>query len=105
MLSCLSDQNVYLVKSEYESGGLRPDIALLDIRGKKLVCFNYLIELKYLKKSGTSKQDIEKTKQEASKQMHRYLQLDEFVQDSRIKGIIYIVVKDEIQHFEKIERA
>ncbi len=106
VLSCLSDQNVYLVKSEYESGGLRPDIALLDIRGeKKRVCFNYLIELKYLKKSGMSKQDIEKTKQDASKQMHRYLQLDEFAQDSRMKGIIYIVVKDEIRHFEKVELA
>ncbi len=52
-----------------------------------------------------SKQDIEKTKQDASKQMHRYLQLDEFAQDSRMKGIIYIVVKDEIRHFEKVELA
>ena len=55
--------------------------------------------------NSVKKQDIEKTKQDASKQMHRYLQLDEFAQDSRMKGIIYIVVKDEIRHFEKVELA
>ena len=104
ILSCLSDQNVYLVKSEYESGGLRPDIALLDIRGEKNpVRFNYLIELKYLKKSEASQQSVERARQEAYQQMQEYLRLEEFSQDWRVKGVIYVVSKDTIRWFEKIE--
>lgn len=103
ILSCLSDQNVYLIKSEYESGGLRPDIALLDSRGeKRQALFQYLIELKYLKKSEATEKAIESMEQEARRQMQGYLQLEEFAKDRRIKGIIYVVVKDKIRCFEKI---
>lgn len=92
------------MKSEYESGGLRPDIALLDIRGgKNPVRFNYLIELKYLKKSEASQQSVERAKQEAYRQMQEYLRLEEFAQDCRVKGVLYVVSKDTIRWFEKME--
>lgn len=104
VLSCLSEQNVYLVKSEYESGGLRPDIALLDIRGEKnQVRFNYLIELKYLKKSAASEQAVENAREEARRQMRKYLRQEEFAGDRRVKGVIYVVAKEKILWFEKME--
>ncbi len=103
ILSCFSDQNIYLVKSEYESGGRRPDIALLDFRGENSqVPFHYLIELKYLKKSDASEHAVEKARKEAYSQMQEYLKLEEFARDDRMKGVIYIVVKDKIRCFEKV---
>lgn len=105
ILSCFSDQNIYLVKSEYESGGRRPDIALFDIRDeKKRVLFHYLVELKYLKKSEATEHAVEQAREEACRQMREYLQLEEFVQDERIKGVIYVVVKDKIRCFEKVNK-
>ena len=102
-LSCLGNQRQYLVKSEYESGGKKPDIALLDIRGGKTeVKYNYLIELKYLQKAEASKAAIENERKKAYNQMSGYLKLKEFEQDNRIKGLIYVVVKDEIKYFEEV---
>jgi len=104
-LSCLGNQKRYLVKSEYESNGKKPDIALLDIRGGETnVKYNYLIELKYLKKSEASPTAIEAARRKAYKQMQGYLLLKEFEQDTRIKGLIYVVVKDEIICFEEVFR-
>ena len=103
-LSCLGNQKRYLVKSEYESNGKKPDIALLDIRGGKTqVKYNYLIELKYIQKKNASIAEIESQRKEAYVQMQNYLKLPEFEQDKRIKGMIYVVVKDEIKYFEEVQ--
>ncbi len=76
---------------------------MLDSRGeKRQALFQYLIELKYLKKSEATEKAIESVEQEAHRQMQGYLQLEEFAKDRRIKGIIYVVVKDKIRCFEKI---
>ena len=67
------------MKSEYESSGKKPDIALLDIcGGKTKVKYNDLIELKYLKKSEASEAAIESKRVEAFTQMQKYLKLKEF---------------------------
>lgn len=102
-LSCLGSQRRYLIKSEYESSGKRPDIALLDIRGGQTkVKYNYLIEIKYLHKSEATKALIEKKRNEAREQMNEYLKLNEFAMDKKMKGVIYVVVKDEIVCFEEV---
>lgn len=47
---------------------------------------------------------VEQARQEACRQMREYLQLEEFVQDERIKGVIYVVVEDKIRCFEKVDK-
>lgn len=59
-LSCFSDQNMFLVKSEYTSEGRKIDIALFDQYGRSSeIKYNYLIELKYIKKSQAGQEAIE----------------------------------------------
>ena len=106
--TCLTTQGVqrlYLLKSEYESsGGRKPDIALLDIRGGDTrVRYNYLIELKYLNADATASR-IKSKRKEAYDQMQEYLALGEFEHDTRLKGMICVVVKDKIKCFEEVPR-
>lgn len=65
--------------------------------------FNYLIELKYLKKSAASEQAVENAREEARRQMRKYLHQEEFAGDRRVKGVIYVVAKEKILWFEKME--
>ena len=61
-----------------------------------------MIELKYLKKSEAAEGVIERAQQEAYRQIQNYLRLEEFSEDGRVKGVIYVVAKDKIRYFEKI---
>ena len=45
---------------------------------------------------------MEKARKEAYSQMQEYLKLEEFARDDRMKGVIYVVVKDKIRCFEKV---
>ena len=134
-LSCFSDQNLFLVKSEYTSEGKKIDIALFDRYGRsKDIKYNYLIELKYLKKmqarhaqaghtqaghaqaglkrhdpdrsvqGGPGPEAMETVRDSAVRQMKEYLSLKEFRDNPKIKGLIYVVVKDEIVYFEEVKR-
>ena len=104
-ISCFSDQNLFLVKSEYPVEGKKIDIALFDQYGKSdEIKNNYLIEIKYIKKSQSGKGAIATVRKEAEEQMRAYLNLREFKNNTRVKGLIYVVVKDKIIHFEEIDR-
>jgi len=104
-LSCFSDQNLLLVKSEYSSEGRKIDIALFDQYGRRdNIKYNYLIELKYIKKAQIGQKAIESGRDSAIRQMKEHLKLKEFKDNSKIKGLIYIVVKDKIVYFEEVER-
>ena len=105
MLFCFSNQNTYLVKSEYPVEGKRIDIALFDRRrGDRKTKYNYLLEIKYIPKAQASTVRIETIKMQARKQMQEYLQLEEFKEDSYLKGYIYTVVKNKIICFEEVAR-
>ena len=105
MLSCFSNQNVFLVKSEYSVEGKRIDIALFDRRREdRKSKYDYLLEIKYIPKAQASDARVEAVKMQAREQMQEYLQLDEFRKDSYLKGYIYIVIKNEIICFEEINR-
>ena len=105
MLSCFSNQNIFLVKSEYPVEGKRIDIALFDRRRRdRKTKYNYLLEIKYIPKAQAGNARIETIKMQAREQMQEYLQLKEFEEDSRLKGYIYIVVKNKIVCFEEVER-
>jgi len=104
-LSCFSNQGLFLVKSEYPSQGRKIDIALFDQRLRdKRVKYNYLIELKYIKKSQANEASVAVIKEKAISQMKEYLNLDEFKADARIKGVIYIVAKDQILYFDEVNK-
>ena len=104
-LSCFSDQNLFLVKSEYTSEGRKIDIALFDRYGRSNdIKYNYLIELKYIKKSQAGPEAIESVRDSACGQMKEYLNLKEFKDNQKIKGIIYVVVKDKIVYFDEVKR-
>jgi len=40
----------------------------------------------------------------AARQMKEYLNLKEFRNNQKIKGLIYIIVKDKIVYFEEVKR-
>ena len=104
-LSCFSDQNMFLVKSEYTSGGRKIDIALFDHYGRSDdIKYNYLIELKYIRKAQAVSEAIESAKILAVRQMQEYLNLKEFKDNPKIKGLIYVVAKDKIVCFEGVMR-
>ena len=104
-LSCFSDQNMFLVKSEYTSEGRKIDIALFDQYGRSDdIKYNYLIELKYIRKAQAGSEAIESAKILAVRQMQEYLNLKEFKDNPKIKGLIYVVAKDKIVCFEGVMR-
>jgi len=115
-LSCFSNQNLFLVKSEYTSEGKKIDIALFDQYGRSNdIKYNFLIELKYIKKSqaGNARHGQSRSGQEAIEavrdiaigQMKEYLNLKEFRDNQKIHGLIYIVVKDKIVYCEEVKRS
>ena len=102
-LSCFSNQTMFLVKSEYTSEGRKIDIALFNQYGRNDdIKYNYLIELKYLKKSQADAKTIESVRNSAIRQMQEYLSLEEFRDNPKTKGLIYVVVKDKIVYFEEM---
>ena len=64
--------------------------------------YNFLIELKYMKKSQEGSEAIESVRDSATRQMKEYLSLEEFRVNTKIKGVIYVVVKDKIVYFEEM---
>jgi len=104
-LSCFSDQHLYLVKSEYPAEGKKIDIALFDRYGRSNdIKYNYLIEIKYIKKSQARPEAVKSVRDSAIRQMKEYLKLKEFKDNPKIKGLIYVVAKDEIVCFEEVIR-
>ena len=104
-LSCFSNQNLFLVKSEYPACGRKIDIALFDQYGRSSeIKYNYLIELKYIKKSQAGQEAIAAARDSAARQMKEYLSLKEFKDNPKIKGVIYVVVKDKIVYFQEIDK-
>ena len=104
-LSCFSNQNLFLVKSEYTSEGRKIDIALFDQYGRSDdIKYNFLIELKYIKKSQAESETMKSVRDSAARQMKEYLNLKEFRDNQKIKGLIYIIVKDKIVYFEEVKR-
>ena len=65
---------------------------------------NYLIELKYIRKAQAVSEAIESAKILAVRQMQEYLNLKEFKDNPKIKGLIYVVAKDKIVCFEGVMR-
>jgi len=72
-------------------------------RGKD-VKYNYLIELKYIKKSQAGAEGVEFVRDSAAMQMKDYLSLKEFRDNPRIKGVVYVVVKDKIVYCEEVKK-
>ena len=106
MLSCFSNQIFFLVKSEYTVEGKRIDIVLFDRRSRdRRTKYNYLLEIKYIPKARASEARVESVKEQARVQMQEYLMLEEFKEDTFLKGYIYVVVKDKIVCFEEVLRA
>jgi len=93
------------VKSEYTSEGRKIDIALFDQYGRSDdIKYNFLIELKYIKKSQAESETMKSVRDSAARQMKEYLNLKEFRDNQKIKGLIYIIVKDKIVYFEEVKR-
>jgi len=55
-----------------------------------------------MKKSQEGSEAIESVRDSATRQMKEYLSLEEFRVNTKIKGVIYVVVKDKIVYFEEM---
>jgi len=92
----------YMVKSEYEIEGRRPDIMLLPNHRNK-ANYHYMIEIKYLKKKGTTQRHIERARQDAIRQVREYEGMEEVKDIRNLIRYVMVVVKDEIKVFEEVQ--
>ncbi|MBE2280490.1 MAG: AAA family ATPase [Ignavibacteriaceae bacterium] len=92
---------IYIIKSEAEIKGEYPDIMYL-FRKPNKVNFQFLIELKYLKKSESKK--LSKTMELAKGQVNRYLQKPEISELENLKAYAIVFVGKK-GHFTFVDRS
>jgi hypothetical protein len=93
--------NLYFIKSEYEVQTGYPDIMFLYRKPFKPP-YQFIFELKYLKKS--DKEKLGSLKEEALKQMRNYLNTDEVKALENLKAYVIIFVGEKAEVIEEIER-
>jgi hypothetical protein len=91
--------NVYYVKSEYEVERNYPDIMFLYRKPYKPP-YQYVFELKYLKKAERSK--LETVKLAALEQMSRYLKTEEIKIKENLRAFVIVIVGDKFEVVEEI---
>ena len=88
----------YYIKSEREVQHGYVDILFLE-RPPNQVNYQYIFELKYLKKG--EEHQLSKVQKEASVQVRDYVQNEPSLRDlSNLKAVVLVVVKDKIHIFE-----
>ncbi|MBE2280876.1 MAG: PD-(D/E)XK nuclease domain-containing protein, partial [Ignavibacteriaceae bacterium] len=92
---------IYIIKSEVEIKGEYPDLMYL-FRKPNKVKYQFLIELKYLKKSESKK--LTKTMEIAKAQVNRYLQKPEISELENLKAYVVVFVGKK-GHFELVESS
>jgi len=93
--------SVYYIKSEPEYEGKYPDILLL-FREPFKPNYQFLIELKYLKKSESYQ--YEKVREEGLKQVQGYLQIPEIKELKELKSYLIIFVGNHAECIEEVKR-
>ncbi|MBE2279222.1 MAG: PD-(D/E)XK nuclease domain-containing protein, partial [Ignavibacteriaceae bacterium] len=91
---------IYIIKSEVEIKGEYPDLMYL-FRKPNKVKFQFLIELKYLKKSESKK--LPKTMEIATQQVNRYLDKTEISELENLKAYAVVFVGKKA-HFSLVDR-
>jgi len=97
----LNLSSVYYIKSEPEYEGKYPDILLL-FREPFKPNYQFLIELKYLKKSEANQ--YEKVRKEGLKQVANYLEIPEIKELRELKSYLIIFVGNHAESIEEIKR-
>jgi hypothetical protein len=102
MIGFISTAGIYLPKSEYETPAGYADLLLVSPPQHSLG-FEYLLELKYIKKSDASESHVQKTKAEAKKQILSYLESDPWLKGkNNLLAYTLVFVKDQLL-VEKIQ--
>ncbi len=94
--------NLYLVKSEYEVDNGYVDIALLK-RDPWHPEYFAVFELKYLKKSDASPEQIEQVRQAGREQLHRYVSSSELSAIPNLKRWVLVFAGDQCVAMDEIE--
>lgn len=95
MMSFLAMAGIYFLKSEYETSAGYTDLILL-AQPQKNLQYEYLFELKYIKKGEASEANIQAIQAEAKTQILQYLEVDEFLRNKQnLLAYTLVFVKNE----------
>ncbi len=103
ILAYISQVSIFDIRSESElKGGGYPDIMLFKKSVNPYQHHEYVIELKYLKKE--QENELEKTKQEAKKQILSYYHQDKTLQSKPMLHLLVIVAVKDVLYIEEVTK-